>query len=183
MKSKAAWRNTVWRRVWALPLLLLTACEAPLESVARAVRTVFPQVTQHSVSWLVDQRQAHGDEILLLDVRTPEEFGISHIEGARRAATLEEARALLGGRPKDQLIVVYCSVGYRSSQLAALLLEGGYTQVVNLEGSIFAWANAGEPVVRDGREVRAVHPYGPIWERFLAPKYREYPADRLEKNR
>ena len=37
---------------------------------------------------------------------------------------------------------------------------------------IFEWANEGRPVVRDGREVEAVHPYDAVWGRLLAPERR-----------
>ena len=163
------------RQAWILLWVLVTGCDAPLDSVAFAVRTAFPQVPQRSVAWLVEQ-QARGNEILLLDVRTPEEFSVSHLQGARRAASLEEARVVLGDLPRDQPILVYCSVGYRSSQLADRLREEGYSDVANLEGSIFAWVNAGEPVVQADRRVHEVHPYAWPWGKLLDPQYRADPG-------
>ncbi len=177
MHSEIAPRRIPGREVWIFFLLFLAACDQPLASAEFLVRKVFPQVPQKSVSWLVDQRQGGGAEILLLDVRTPEEFAVSHIRGARRAETLGEARVVLGERPKDQPIVLYCSVGYRSSALGAALLEAGYSQVANLEGSIFAWVHAGEPVVREGIRVHQVHPYDGFWGKLLEPRYRAWPED------
>ena len=133
MYSEIAPRRIPGREVWISLLLFLAACDQPLESAEFLVRKVFPQVPQKSVSWLVEQRQGGDAEILLLDVRTPEEFAVSHIRGARRAETLGEARVVLGERPKDLPIVLYCSVGYRSSALGAALLEAGYSQVANLK--------------------------------------------------
>lgn len=48
---------------------------------------------------------------------------------------------LLADIKPDSHIVVYCSVSYRSSILARRLQDMGFTNVYNLEGSIFKWAN------------------------------------------
>ena len=107
-----------------------------------------------------------------LDVRTGEEYAVSHIDGAVLAPALDDAIMALGDTPKDALIVAYCSVGWRSSALATQLKSAGYTNVVNLEGSIFEWANQGQPVVRKGIEVTDVHPFSYRWGRYLAPALR-----------
>ena len=65
---------------------------------------------------------------------------------------------ILRGVPANRRIVVYCSVGYRSSELAEFLMKTGFTEVYNLEGSIFRWANEGRPVYRAEERVRVVHP-------------------------
>jgi rhodanese-related sulfurtransferase len=104
------------------------------------------------------------DAPLLLDVRQEEEYAVSHLPGARRVEP--EAEALppeLLALPRDTPIVAYCSVGYRSAALVERLRAEGFTRAENLEGSIFRWANEGRPVVRDGREVAEVHPYGRAW--------------------
>ena len=104
---------------------------------------------------------------MLLDVRGPEEFAVSHLAGARRAQSLEAAVRVLDGAPKTVPVVAYCSVGYRSSALVRKLMEAGYVDVHNLEGSIFEWANEGHPVERGGRVVGEVHPYAWPWSRYL----------------
>lgn len=128
-------------------------------------------------AWLADST---APAPLLLDVRTAEEYAVSHLPGARRVPPDASAEALrrrhLAGVPRDTLVVAYCSVGYRSSALAARLAEAGYPRVYNLRGSIFRWANGGRPVVRAGRRVEAVHPYDAAWGRLLAPRLRAYDA-------
>jgi 3-mercaptopyruvate sulfurtransferase SseA len=64
--------------------------------------------------------------------------------------------------------VLYCSVGYRSSMAAEQLAKLGYTDVQNLEGSLFAWANAGHPLEGGDR----VHPYDAKWGELLDPRLR-----------
>ena len=58
-------------------------------------------------------------------------------------------------------------MGWRSSELARELQRRGWTNVHDLEGSIFAWANEGRTVVRGGEPVREVHPFDEDWGRLL----------------
>ena len=138
------------------------------DEVKRSVRESFPEVDQVSTetvaAWL---RQPEGERPLLLDVREADEYAVSHLAGARRARDLDQALAALEGEPKDRRIVAYCSVGWRSSELARELAREGYTNVHDMEGSIFAWANEGRPVVRGDEAVRQVHPYDEDWGRLL----------------
>jgi len=136
-----------------------------LPRVEAEVREEFPRVERVSVEELEGMLET-GETPLLLDVRAPEEFAVSHLPGAVRAETVAEARAAMEGEP-GRPVIVYCSVGYRSAKLADELRQAGYPQVRNLEGSIFAWANAGHPVYRDGDEVHKVHPFNRRWGRLL----------------
>ena len=132
----------------------------------RELRERFPGVPQISVPELA-RRIEGGEELLLLDVRAPREFAVSHLAGARRVGSKAEALAALRDVPRDREVVLYCSVGYRSSILAAQLQKDGFPNVRNLEGSIFEWANSGRTVVRDGAPVREVHPFDEDWGELL----------------
>ena len=111
----------------------------------KMIRARFPTVARVSTdtlqSWLDESPQR--ENLLLFDVRESEEYAVSHLQGARPAPSKDEALKALQGAPSDQRIVLYCSVGYRSSELAQFLMKKGFTEVYNLEGSIFAWANEG----------------------------------------
>lgn len=135
------------------------------------IRSEFPEVqritTAELAAWLSDGRRATP---VLLDVRTRAEFDVSHIEGAQHVEPT--AAASMIRHPQDRPIVTYCSVGYRSGAFAQKLIEAGFKNVVNLEGSIFRWANEGRPVVRDGRRVEQVHPYNRTWGLLLKKHYR-----------
>ncbi|HMB54984.1 MAG TPA: rhodanese-like domain-containing protein [Thermoanaerobaculia bacterium] len=145
-----------------------------LPSVAKTVAGLYPKVEQVDAEELVQMRQSDRPPILL-DVRATEEYRVSHIEGAVRAETFEEARVALAGVPRDRPVVTYCSVGYRSSKLGQELIEAGWTDVSNLEGSIFGWANEGRPVMRDGKVVDEVHPYNERWGRLLKDELHSAP--------
>ncbi len=141
----------------------------------KMIRAKFPGVVQLSTdalqAWLdkstrpEDATQAKRP--LLLDVREKEEYAVSHLEGALLATSEKEALQALEGVAPDQPVVLYCSVGYRSSELARFLQKRGFEKVYNLEGSIFAWANEGRAVFRGDERVDEVHPYDRVWGKLL----------------
>jgi rhodanese-related sulfurtransferase len=138
--------------------------------VKRLVREQFPEVSQMTTAELAARLSEESDAPpRLLDARSPAEFQVSHLRGALSTPSTAAADRALAS-DKNQLVVVYCSVGYRSAALARALLRRGYSNVFNLEGSIFEWANMGLPVYRGGRPVQAVHPYGAPWSRLLDRK-------------
>ena len=49
--------------------------------------------------------------------------------------------------------MTYCAVGYRSAEMATQLRAAGFTNVRNLEGSIFQWANEHRPLVHGEQPV------------------------------
>ena len=71
---------------------------------------------------------------VLLDVRTPQEYGEGHIPGSRNVPlqSLDGVEAVTDR--KDTPIFVYCYSGSRSRQAASMLAEMGYTNVKNLGG-------------------------------------------------
>ncbi|MFQ3670992.1 MAG: rhodanese-like domain-containing protein [Verrucomicrobiia bacterium] len=114
---------------------------------------------------------------VLLDARSEKEFAVSHLPSAIRVQgdVLHQLAAL--GLEADAPIVVYCSVGYRSSVLAQKLQAAGFKNVRNLEGSIFAWANEGRPLVNAHGSTAGVHPFNLLWGRYLdRDKWRWKPA-------
>ncbi len=163
------WAYQSWRRLANWP------------TVRQEIRQRFPQVPQVSVEDLVKELQdlppGAPSRPLLLDVRQAEEYAVSHLPGARRLDPSLTAPQLGAEVAKDQPIVVYCSVGYRSSLMAERLQAQGYSSVRNLEGSIFEWANRGLPLEQDGRPTEGVHPYDRFWGRLLESElHRQVPA-------
>jgi rhodanese-related sulfurtransferase len=135
------------------------------------IRQDFPNVrritTAELAAWLNDPRRAAP---LLLDVRTRAEYDVSHLPGARHVEP--DAAADVLRERRDRPIVTYCSVGYRSGRFAERLRAAGFSDVANLEGSIFRWANEGRPVCDARGLVSRVHPYNSAWGLLLDRKYR-----------
>ena len=171
---------------WIIPLVFLMCLSALFswrwlgwQAVNAETRHKFPTVqdiqTRGLAAWLDDPQRPQP---VLLDVREPAEFNVSHLAKARRVEPGSNPAEL--NLPKGQPIVTYCSVGYRSADYAQQLQKAGYTNVRNLEGSIFQWANEGRPVFRDGKQVEKVHPYNDTWGKLLKPALRANvpPADK-----
>ncbi len=147
-----------------------TSVEENWKQTLNWVRDDFPRVRHISTDELAELLQEQTD-IALLDTREPEEYEISHLKGAVLAQDVGDALDALEDRTRDELVVVYCSVGYRSSNLAAKLARQGYSNVVNVEGSIFKWANENRPIYRGNKEVSKVHPYDDEWGQLLERKF------------
>ena len=109
------------------------------------------------------------DDVLILDTRTREEFEISHIPGAKFAGFDSFDEAMLAAVRKDQKIIVYCSIGYRSEKIAERIQSMGY-DVANLYGSIFEWVNQDKPIVdKNGNKTHKLHTYNRKWSRWVKP--------------
>ena len=130
------------------------------------IREAFPDVPHLTTQQLEDRRK-RGEPVLLLDARELEEFHVSHIDGAVRATTVRAALNAIRADTREPAVVVYCSVGYRSSRLVSWLKARGVENVFNLEGSLFQWANEGRPLARGDQPATRVHPYDDDWRELL----------------
>ena len=105
--------------------------------------------------------------VLLLDTRTPAEYQVSHLRGARFVNYDHYRDFDLSGIPRTRPVVVYCTVGARSEQVGTWLREQGFRDVRNLYGGIFQWLNNGQTVVNAQGPTANVHPYSILWRPWL----------------
>ncbi|WP_436517596.1 rhodanese-like domain-containing protein [Ekhidna sp. To15] len=115
-----------------------------------------------------DSLKPRMDDVVILDTRAIEEFEISHLHGARfvdyDAFEIDQVKDI----PKDQEVIVYCSVGYRSERVGEKLKKAGFTNVKNLYGGIFSWKNEGYEVVGvNNTPTDSVHTYNKSWGKWL----------------
>jgi len=85
--------------------------------------------------------------LVIVDVRTPEEYETGYIEGAVNLCVTCDAQELLDNLNPDDEILLYCRTGIRSATAARILNENGYQKVYNMLGGITAWNNAGYTIV------------------------------------
>ncbi|MBC5772910.1 rhodanese-like domain-containing protein [Pontibacter sp. KCTC 32443] len=104
---------------------------------------------------------------VLLDLRTPEEYEISHLKGTRFVNYNTFQVDDLADIPKDAKLILYCAVGVRSSKAGVALQEAGYTNVLNLRGGIFNWVNKGFPVFDAKGQTERIHAYSRFWGFWL----------------
>ena len=87
------------------------------------------------------------DGLVVLDVRTPEEYAEGHLDGAVLVDFYDADFAdQLAALDKDVPYLVYCRSGNRSGQTIPLMQQLGFDSAVDVDGGILAWAGAGLPV-------------------------------------
>ena len=96
----------------------------------------------------LNDRIQGGEELLLLDVRTSQEYAHDgHVAGSRLLPMnmlLQRSSEL----PKDAAIICICRSGNRSQAACEQLAKIGYEDVTNLKGGMFGWRRAGLPIER-----------------------------------
>jgi adenylyltransferase/sulfurtransferase len=97
-----------------------------------------------SVAEFQREREAKGDDLVLVDVREPHEWEIAHIEGAR-LIPLSQLPDRLNELDGHAEIVTQCHHGSRSLKALEILKGAGYGKVRSLAGGIDAWAEQVEP--------------------------------------
>ncbi len=108
-----------------------------------------PLVTQDE---LVAAQKA-GDDILILDVRSIDEFDSGHIKNAVNIPVNElheRIQELKTYKEKD--VIVHCAMGPRAYKAEAFLLQSGFTRVKHLKGDMNAWRKRGLPIVKELKE-------------------------------
>lgn len=99
-----------------------------------------PEITAHQLAVLLRERAAGTRDFLLLDVREPEEYAESRIDGAvllPQAGILEGTA--LGNLPRDRQLILHCRSGKRSLNCLLALRDAGFDDVVHVAGGILAW--------------------------------------------
>jgi rhodanese-related sulfurtransferase len=112
-----------------------------------------------------------SDDHVLLDARELVEYKTSHLKEAVHIGYNDlDMEKLLLSLDKSKKYVVYCSVGYRSGDIAQKLLKEGF-KTFNLYGGIFNWKNKGNEVYKRhmNKETKTehVHGFNRKWSRFL----------------
>jgi rhodanese-related sulfurtransferase len=167
-----------------IPRVIAGVNTSDIETIKAITRKAYPSVPATSTAELAESLEKPG-ELLLVDVRSTQEFAVSHLRGALNLQTPDSiAQAVRALQPfascaaKDcsAKAVLYCAVGFRSARLAHALQRRGLEKVFNLEGSIFQWANEGRPLFRGAQTATQVHPYGKRWVGLLRPGLASYPA-------
>jgi rhodanese-related sulfurtransferase len=100
-----------------------------------------PQVPELTPTEFVDRwpAESQSGEVVLLDVREPEELEQACVEGVIHIP-MNEIPARLDELDRAKTITVMCHGGVRSMRVAAFLMAQGFDRVFNLRGGIDAWS-------------------------------------------
>jgi hydroxyacylglutathione hydrolase len=85
-------------------------------------------------------------ELLVLDVREPNEWKEDGIMEGAKCIHFTDLQDKIVSLPKDKPIAVTCSVGNRASTAVSILEKAGFTDVSNVFGGMTAWTNLGYPL-------------------------------------
>ncbi len=105
----------------------------------------------------LDEMRENRDNLLIVDVREPNEYTAGHIEDAILIprGTLEGAadpgykkRHAVLCKAQQRPVVVYCESGGRSAMAAHTLTEMGFEEVYNLAGGVEVWEAEDYPLVK-----------------------------------
>jgi monothiol glutaredoxin len=96
-----------------------------------------PPVNQMTVQDL-KKKLDDDQDVLLIDVRGPEERAVSSID--RAVPWNEETMALVETLPMDTEVIFHCNSGGRSQSLAEILRGRGFTNLYNVTGGMQAWS-------------------------------------------
>jgi adenylyltransferase/sulfurtransferase len=117
-------------------------CGIPQADAEAAKEMDVPTITAIDLKQKFDRR----DKFVLVDVREPFEYEITHIPGSK-LIPLGELPARLSELDSADDIVLQCKSGGRSAKALRILQEAGFRKLSNLEGGITAWSDDVDPTV------------------------------------
>ena len=88
-----------------------------------------------------------GDNLVLYDIRTPEEFQQGMIRSGI-LAPLDNIPTMMNEIPTDKIVVFYCRSGVRSANACEYVNEQLDLDVINLTGGIISWSQSGYEVIK-----------------------------------
>ena len=113
---------------------------------ALAERQDLVSATERVSPLMLAEELASGKPPLVIDIRTPREWGAKHLSGSVNLP-LAHLQERMSEVPPDRRIAVHCAGGYRSSIAVSLLNQHGITNLIELAGGITAWEVAKLPVI------------------------------------
>ncbi len=150
--------------VWAAP--------ASLETVHTDIVVKFPDVRHLEPERLAPM--LGSDALIIFDVREADEYNVSRLPDAfvlSPQTSRAQFRRDFGDKIMGRTVVFYCSVGVRSSGMAARLQSDletmGAVDVFNLRGGIFGWHNDQRSMVNDSGTSDFIHPFDDDWGQLL----------------
>lgn len=105
-----------------------------------------PKISQQELLTALDKETAN---IVVLDVRSAEEYNDGHVPGAINFShnTIEDSLSQLA-QYKDKTVVVYCRSGRRAGVAEGILASNGFTDLRHLTGDMNGWVAAKLPIAK-----------------------------------
>ncbi len=124
-----------------LPLIILSVVAA---ACGTATQTGVVQVSADDAYAITSAPPA---DLVVLDVRTPEEFAEGHLDNAVNVDFYaNDFAGNLAALDKNVPYVLYCRSGNRSGTTAEQMRSLGFTEVYEVDGGILSWIDVGLPL-------------------------------------
>ena len=142
-----------------------------------SLKKLLKKYNTESVSYASVEMIKSNPNYVLLDARELKEYKVSHLKNAIHVGydhfNLKETSTKLTN--KKAAIIVYCSIGIRSEDIAEKLQKAGYKNIYNLFGGIFEWKNK-ENIVVDSKNqpTENVHTFNKEWSTWLKKGIKVY---------
>lgn len=118
-----------------LVMITFTSCQAQQE---KKIELVAPATFEKEIA----SKKGH-----IIDVRTPKEYSAGHIAGAVNLHVYDkDFLSRVDELDKYQPVYVYCKAGSRSAEAVEAMKTRGFIHIIELDGGIDAWTEAGKPV-------------------------------------
>ena len=130
--------------LWLVTLLIFLASGG---AFAREQARTLPQAGEISVQEAAALLADPPDGLIVLDVRTPQEFREGHLAGARNMDFFGGAFEMqTADLPRDVPLLIYCRSGKRSAAAAESLAGAGATRILHMTAGTEGWKAAGLPL-------------------------------------
>ena len=131
------------KKTWFLAIFIfvaLSACQSQSSDKANVAQAQPASGAYEDLDVDAFKAKMGGTDVVLMDVRTPEEIAKGKIAGALEldyyASNFQEEITKLD---KSKTYLVYCRSGNRSGKTCKLMAEQGFTKLYNLAGGYNAW--------------------------------------------
>jgi rhodanese-related sulfurtransferase len=105
---------------------------------------LFDEIDSEAARALIEG-DGNGDrDVVVVDVRSPEEYESGHIESALWIP-IEQIRDRASEVPQQGRVLVFCAIGGRSAGACAMLSEMGWRNLTNVDGGMMAWSGPTTP--------------------------------------
>tara|TARA_R110000868_G_scaffold227679_1_gene480706 strand:+ start:211 stop:708 length:498 start_codon:yes stop_codon:yes gene_type:complete len=150
-------------------LVLLLFCQYSYSQ--KTLTKLLEKYNDETIPYITAEELRNGEnDLILLDSREKKEYQTSHIKDAVHVGydffNLDSITKTFPN--KDSKIVVYCSVGIRSEDIAEKLKKAGYNNIYNLYGGIFEWKSTDNKVYNSKeKETDSIHTFSKAWSKWL----------------
>ena len=111
------------------------------ETKVQLSKDIFP-----TEAWELISKNGKSDDLVIIDVSTPQEYEALHLEGAINVSLLSRLfKARMDIMNKSKAYVVYCKLGGRSKVAQKLMRQFGFQTVYNITGGTLLWEEEGLP--------------------------------------